>query len=108
MTDLIIILLAYFSAWEEVQQLVQRGSWKREDYRVSIWATDWDGQWKIFDSHHVAFGLFVTTFFIYAYFGILTLWLVPVYIAVFWYLRNIFMHIVLKRKPLWEYLYRKF
>ena len=92
------------SAWEEVQQLIQRGSWKREDYRVSIWATDWSGQWKLFDSHHLAFGAFILVMFTFVYFADIVWWSIPIYWAVFFYLRNIWMHIVFKRKPIWWYL----
>ena len=45
MTFVLIISLGILSAWEEVQQLVQRGSWKREDYRYPEWKTDWR-TWK--------------------------------------------------------------
>lgn len=55
----LLIILAILSAWEEVHQLTQRGSWKREDYRYPEWFTDVKGKWKNWDSHHFAFGLFV-------------------------------------------------
>lgn len=121
---LLFILLSGLSAWEEVQQLVQRGSWKREDYRYPEWNTKHDSIWKNFDSHHLCFGLFVLViFFIMASKSYVSLTdltglsladMQPVRIAidiifnwlVFFRIRNIFMHIVFKRKPLWAYLYK--
>ncbi len=102
-----ILLLAMFSAWEETLQLIQRGSWKRKDYRIFIWETDWAGKWKLFDSHHFSFGAFVLIMFTFVYFvDISTWWQIPIYWIVFFWLRNIFLHIVFKRQPLWKYLYK--
>ncbi len=102
-----IILLATLSAWEEVQQLIQRGSWKREDYRIPIWETKWDGKWKLFDSHHVAFGLFILVMILTLYFApIKEWWMMPIAFILFWWVRNIFMHIVFNKQPLWQYLYK--
>jgi hypothetical protein len=106
MITLGIILLAIISAWEETQQLIQRGSWKREDYRIPIWETKWDSKWKLFDSHHVAFGLFILVMILTLYFApIKEWWMMPITFVLFWWIRNIFMHIVFKRQPLWQYLY---
>ena len=105
MIYLLFVLLAGFSAWEEVQQLIQRGSWKREDYRVPIWTTDWKGIWADFDSHHIAFGGFVLIMFLLMYYlKIKVIWLMPAYWLLFFYIRNIWMHIIFKKKPLWKYL----
>ena len=123
----LLIILALLSAWEEVQQLVQRGSWKREDYRYPEWKTPHHAFWKNFDSHHLCFGLFVLVMMI-AFVGGFTPCLIstplfqfvgisltrmitlPIDIIIYWYLyfkvRNIGMHIIFKRKPLWEYLYK--
>lgn len=107
MTYLIIFLLALFSAWEEVQQLIQRGSWKREDYRYPEWFTDVKGKWKNFDSHHTAFGLFVVVMSLSFYFIKLdSIWYTPLVWLGFFYVRNIFMHIVFKVEPIWAYLWK--
>ena len=107
---IIILLLALFSAWEEIQQLVQRRSWSKENfYSFLFWDTAWDGKWKLFDSHHVAFGLFVVVMVLGFYFiNLKALWQLPVIWALFFYLRNIFMHIVLNKNKDYGYLYRKF
>ena len=106
MIVLLFILLSMFSTWEEIQQMIQRGSWKKKDYKIPMWDTTWDGKWKLFDSHHLAFGLFVLTMFTFVYYvDIETLWLIAVYWIIFFYLRNLWMHIVFKKKPLWKYLY---
>ena len=100
-----IIILSLLSAWEEGQQLIQRGSWKREDYKFPIWETAWDGKWKLFDSHHLAFGLFVLVMFSAMSLVKIDWWMIVPYWIVFFYFRNIFLHIVFKRKPLWKYIY---
>jgi hypothetical protein len=43
-------------------QLIQRGSWHIGMTWLPIWETSWDGTWKLFDSHHFIFGLFVLAF----------------------------------------------
>lgn len=53
------ILLALLSSYEEIMQLIQRGSWHIGMTWLPIWETAWDGTWKLFDSHHFVFGLFV-------------------------------------------------
>lgn len=53
------ILLALLSAYEEVMQLIQRGSWHEGMTWLPIWNTDWDGFWKLFDAHHSVYGVFV-------------------------------------------------
>ena len=103
---ILMVLLAMFSSWEEIQQLIQRSSWKKKDYRIPIWGTDWKGFKRLFNSHHVAFGLFVLTMFTFVYFvDISVWWLIPVYWIVFFWLRNIYLHIIFKRKPSPKYLY---
>ena len=102
----LFVLLAGLSAWEEVQQLVQRGSWKREDYRYPEWTTKRDSIWKNFDSHHFAFGAFVLVMFSLMSLVKLEWWMIPIAWYLFFHLRNIFMHIVFKRKPIWAYLYK--
>lgn len=106
MIYLLFILLAGLSAWEEVQQLVQRGSWKREDYRYPEWFTDVKGKWKNWDSHHFAFGLFVLVMFFTMSVGTIIWYLVPLYWGGFMYVRNIGLHIIFKKKPIYTYLYK--
>jgi len=100
----LIALLGLLSGWEEIQQLIQRGSWKREDYRYPEWQIDYRSRWKNFDSHHVAFGLFVLVMFLTMCVGSLTWYLTPLYWIGFFYVRNIALHIIFKKKPLWKYL----
>lgn len=100
-----MILLSGLAAWEEVQQLIQRQSWAKENYRIPYWQTNWKTWKKNFDSHHVSYGLFVLVMFTSMWFIELELWQVPVYWFVFFYLRNIWMHIVFKKEPEYKYLY---
>jgi len=100
----LLALLGILSAWEETAQLVQRGSWRREDYRYPEWKTNYNSIWKNFDSHHLNFGLLVLVMFFAMSVDTITWYLVPVYWIGFFYVRNIGMHIVFKKKPLWKYL----
>lgn len=106
------IVLGSLSAWEEIQQLVQRGSWKKDMfYDFLFWNTDWKTIWKNFDSHHIAFGLFIAVLGLSFYYVSLNeLWHVPLFWLWFFYVRNAFMHIFFRRKEYrqWEYLYKKF
>ncbi len=102
----LLIILAILSAWEEVHQLTQRGSWKREDYRYPEWFTDVKGKWKNWDSHHVTFGLFVLVMFFAMSVGTIIWYLVPLYWGGFMYVRNIGLHIIFKKKPIYTYLYK--
>src|SRR5574338_1341665 len=103
---LIILLLSFFSAWEELQQLIQRGDWNRKDfYSFLFWDTAWNDKWKLFDSHHIAFGLFVVTMILGFYFiRINKFWHLPLLWILFFYLRNVFMHVVLTKKKDFGYL----
>jgi uncharacterized membrane protein len=120
--SLYIILLGLLSSWEEAQQLVQRKSWNKDMfYSFLFWDTKWDGRWKLFDSHHIAFGMFILctmmvlvnvdmhkfTLFLNQYFCqytelavILILW------WFFFYIRNLGLHIILRRKSYrqWKYI----
>ena len=55
---LIILLIAVLS-WREVQILIDRGSWKAEDYHKLFWYTEHNSMWKDWDSFHFASGLAV-------------------------------------------------
>ena len=119
------VMLALLSAYEEIMQLIQRGSWHIGMTWLPIWETAWDGKWKLFDSHHFIFGLFVLAFACVLrmqpkYFFKLQLrffsdkwntWItegmhiVIVWWAFFW-IRNIGMHVLFMRSEYirWEYL----
>lgn len=100
-----ILLLSLLSAWEEIQQLVESDRWNLRDYRIPYWQTSQIGFKKLWDSHHFSFGLFVLVL-AFSYTSIILTWLtVPIFWFVFFYFRNIFMHIVLKKKPIWSFLY---
>ena len=103
---ILFVLLSGLSAWEEVQQLVQRGSWKREDYRYPEWTTNYNSIWKNFDSHHFAFGAFVIVMFSLMSLVKIEWWMIPIVWLVFFRVRNIFLHIIFKKKPIWAYLYK--
>ena len=50
-------LLIAVLAWREVQILIDRDSWKAENYRKLFWYTHWKSKWKNWDSFHVSNGL---------------------------------------------------
>ena len=122
MEIILFVLLGLLSAWEEINQLVQRGSWQRDMfYSFLFWETAWNSKWKLFDSHHVAFGAFVLCLMsvlvltdLHKYFEflfalgitfqyllqIVTLWFV------FFYIRNLGLHIIFRKNVFrqWKYL----
>ncbi len=97
---LFIVLLGLLSAFEEIQQLVQRGDWHITMFWIPIWEIDQTSEWKDFDSHHIAFGAFVVVMFVYAYlqtiFPMSGIWYI-IYFIFFWYIRNIGMHYFFRR-----------
>ncbi len=111
-----IILLIAILAWREVQILIDRGSWKAEDYRKLFWYTDWKSKWKNWDSFHVSNGLATILILLigasksYASFMEFIIPLLadvqPVGIAldiiIYWLIwmqiRNLFIHVVYKRR----------
>ena len=109
-----IILLAMFSAWEEIQQLIQRGSWDKKDFWIPTWDTQWNGIFKLFDSHHIAFGAFILIMFyiiehppslILGLGSSLPFWLgLLFYWVIFFYIRDLFMHIIFTKKRRWAYI----
>lgn len=110
-------LLALLSAYEEVQQLIQRGSWHDYMTWLPIWNTDWQGFWKLLDSHHAVFGAFVLVFaFVLrlqpknfftwkSKFLTDTAHVVIIWYA-FFYIRNLGMHIIFMNPDFirWKYL----
>jgi len=103
---ILIIVLGLLSAWEEIQQLIQRGDWKIFMFWIPIWIIDQISEWKDFDSHHVAFGAFVVVMFIFDYFSNPIYWHSILYLFLFWYIRNIGMHILFRYSGYreWKYL----
>ena len=106
---LTFVLLGLVAAWEEIQQLIQRGSWEwlKDSFWIPMWETD-PNVWykKLFDSHHFAYGLFVLIMFLFSYLHQVEYWwLIPAYWIIFFYVRNLGMHIVFRKKNIeWIYL----
>ena len=106
---LIILLIAVLS-WREVQILIDRGSWKAEDYRRLFWYIDWKSKWKNFDSFHVSNGVMTLILCIilrinidydvfYLFCDTLThIAHIIAYWLIWMQLRNFFMHVVYRRK----------
>ncbi len=125
MTEIQIILLGLLSAWEEINELYRDGSWDREMfYPFLFWDTNPNSKLKNFDSKHVSFGAFALVMCItilncaeYCAFsaGLFSFisfsWIlntIAQIIALWWfffYVRNIGMHILLRRKNFrqWKY-----
>lgn len=109
---ILFIFLSGLSAWEEMQQLVQRGSWLQIDYHSFLfWTTEHNSIWKNFDSHHLSYGLFILVMFGFIYLinrlkYKFKWWMIPIAWYLFFHLRNIFMHIAFKVDPIWAYLWK--
>lgn len=110
-------MLALLSAYEETMQLIERGSWHIYMTWLPIWNTAWDGFWKLFDAHHFMFGVFVLALAIvlrmkpknYFYLKnqiITDLSHILLYWWMFFYIRNIGMHILFMNTEFirWKYL----
>jgi len=117
-----VFVLAFLSAYREIEILINRGSRKIEHFKIKFWQTDHNSIWKNFDSFHVMGGLFTVVMF-YAfylsysepYFLILfnitnSVLDVAIFIIAYWvlfyYIRNLFMHIIFRKKAYrqWNYL----
>ena len=105
-----LILLIATLSWREVQILIDRGSWRKENLRFNpYWYIDQNSKWKNFDSFHVANGLTVLMFCIiivssnltYQIYIISQFWTIIVNIGLYWLiwmqLRNLFMKGIYKR-----------
>ena len=111
-----LILLIAVLSYREVLHLIQRGSWKDWDYWNVFWYTEHNSMWKDFDSYHISSGLAVliiciiitTPDVVFQIYIINQFWTIIANIVLYWlaihWLRNIFMHIIFKRKPEWKYL----
>ena len=120
MTEIILIiisvaiLIGVSTGYREVQVLIERGSWKWEDYKKRLyWFTNQVDDDKDEDSFHISNGFtFVLISFLESlvlYFALDFNWYwILIYTVIFWFgqfwIRNIWMHIVSKKKPLWYYL----
>ena len=115
----LFILLALLASWEEINQLIREGSWEpiKKDFWIPIWQTAWDGKWKLFDSHHLSYGLFVLVMFIFLQYhdnkaitlnilgNFKDVALILIHWWLFFYIRNLGMHIIFrKRNRQWKYL----
>lgn len=109
-----LLLIACSLGYREVQILIERGSWSWDNYRkILYWFTSQVGKDKDKDSFHVSNGFTVLIISVLAslvlYFAYqLSWWWIPIYTVIFWlgifWVRNIWMHIVSKKKPLWYYI----
>ena len=113
-----LILLIAVLSYREVLHLIQRGSWNDWDYWNVFWYTEHNSMWKDWDSFHFANGL-ATLIIIEVVIGYLPcirffaqyvgeFVQVQLNVVLYWLLwmhvRNIFLHIILKREPKWKYL----
>jgi len=114
---ILFIILSLLSAYEETLQLIQRGDWAREVTWLPIWETAWDGTWKLFDTHHLVFGLFALVMMILLTSerkNIFTLKNkiltetahILIYWWIFFWIRNLGMHVIFMKYEFirWEYL----
>ena len=119
MDIILFILLCLLASWEEINQLIREGSWEpiKKDFWIPIWQTAWDGKWKLFDSHHLSYGLFVLVMFIFLQYhdnktitlnilgNFKDVALILIHWWLFFYIRNLGMHIIFrKRNRQWKYL----
>jgi len=109
MIYILIILLIAVQAWREIQILIDRKSYKAEDYRKLFWYTDWRSKWKNWDSFHVSNGIatLIICYFISLHLdsiGMLTglsHWVIPflntiAYWLIWMQIRNLFMKLCRK------------
>jgi len=97
-------------SWREVQILIDRGSWKKEDFWIPLWYIKWTSFWKGFDSFHAIHGLailglmeFLVQYLPSYYFTFLADWInYQLYVVAYWLIymqiRNLFMHIIFKKR----------
>lgn len=96
-------------SYREVQILIDRGSWKKEDYWIPIWYTKLNTFWKNWDSFHAIHGLAILGLMEYLVeylpkynFTFLADWInyqlyVVVYWLIFFQIRNLFMHKIFRK-----------
>lgn len=109
------IIFASVTGYREVQILVERKSWTWENYRKWwFWFTNQTKEKeKNEDSFHISNGIAFTvvsifeSLILFFVLGLNWYWL-PINTAIFWvgqfWIRNIWMHVILKKEPLLYYL----
>lgn len=105
-----LLLFIIGISYREVQILIDRGSWKKEDYIIPLWYIKWTSKWKNFDSFHTLIGLSILFLLEYLVeylprydFIFIPAWLnYQVYVITYWLIffqiRNLFMHKIFKKK----------
>jgi len=106
-TGLLVFVIGL--SYREIQILIDRGSWNREDFWIPIWYTKLTTIWKNFDSFHFIHGLAILGLAEYLvqdlptyYFTFLADWInYQLYVAAYWFIfmqiRNLFMHKIFKK-----------
>ena len=114
---ILFVLLGLLSSWEEINQLVQRGSWQKDMfYSFLFWETKWNSKWKLFDSHHLAFGLFAfvmcillvtctNEFFYWISQFVTDILHITAYWYFFFYIRNLGLHIIFRKNVFRQFKY---
>ena len=115
MIYLIIFIIAL--SYREVQNLIERGSWREYQYWIIIWGRDWYDKWyKNFDSFHVMNGIMILVLsaFIEQYYKVIDLnflgdfkgiALIIIYWFAIMYLRNVLLHVIFSRFGYKKYWY---
>lgn len=97
-------------SYREVQILIDRGSWKKEDYWLPLWYINWKSFWKNWDSFHAIHGLAILGLMEFLVGSLPTYdfswvpgWLnyqiyVVAYWLVFFQIRNLFMWLFKRKK----------
>ena len=97
-------------SYREVQILIDRGSWKKKDYWIPLWYIKWTSKWKNFDSFHFIMGLSLFLLLEWAIdylptydFTFVAGWINDqIWVIAYWLtlyqIRNLFMHVIFKRK----------
>lgn len=102
-----LIIIALIMGYREVQILIDRGSWLAFHHLDVFWYTDQDSKKKDLDSFHISNGIIT--------YLIIRLAELPdfigyelsdiIYWFAFFYIRNLVLHIILKRKGYREWWY---
>lgn len=116
-TILAMLILGLLLGYREVQILCDRLSWRWDDYKKHLyWFTNQnDKKVSNKDSFHISNGVVVTIISLSFAVNIVLLlglmwWWIPILTVVNWLfifrVRNVAMHIVFKKKPIWAYLWK--
>ena len=107
-----LILLIFVMSYREVQILIDRGNWKKENLRFNpYWYLPQDRWYKNFDSYHSSNGLavLIICYFVASYIASITMLIglsgwggliidTALYWVVFFQLRNLAMYAIYKRE----------